>query len=103
MFFSRVEKIIGVVVFGSIRNVCNPQVANQDYEEKEDVDPWCRVNSCEDQFEEGECTVQAVLRDVGPEAECGCERFGVENAPVDDRYKERICDDARPEQVMKCL
>ncbi len=66
------------------------------------MDPRRGVDAREDDFEQGEGGVEAVLRDVGPEGEGGAE-VRVEDCPVDDCDEEGVGGYGAPEEVVEGL
>lgn len=60
------------------------QIAGQDGNQPEEMDPRRWVGACEDDFEERETGVERVFRDVGPGGEDLREPTGGVDAPEDD-------------------
>lgn len=64
-----VQETIHINPLRVMRQVCQAAITCQDYDEEEEMYPWRRIYSREEEFEERERGIECVFGDVGPELE----------------------------------
>lgn len=84
------------------RDVCQPQVCREDYDEEREMCPRLWINPREHNLKQAERGIEAMLRDIAPEGKGGGER-GVEDGPVDDCHQERESGDCCVEEGVEGL